>query len=316
VSGPRRFVAPEGGVRLDRFLAEALAGEAGSRSQVRRAIDQGLVRVDGRPAKAGQRLRAGAVVEVEGLPRPPASHLEPAPLPIRIVYEDEHLVVVDKPRGVVVHPAPGHWEGTLVHGLLHRYGGLEPGTGDLRPGVVHRLDKDTTGLLVVARTPEAGSALRRQLADRTLGREYLALVRGEPPERFTVDAPIGRDPTSRLRMAVRADGRPARTHGEVRERFPGRPPYALVALRLETGRTHQIRVHLASSGFPVAGDGVYGAAEEDRAAGLELGGQALHAWRLRLLHPATGEPMAFAAEPPPDFAAALERLRARGGTRR
>lgn len=370
---PRTFVIPaEGGQRLDRFLAQALAPLEVSRTAVQRAIRAGLVRVDGRPGKGGERAAPGARIELLGLPAPELVPLQPEPCPLVIVYEDDDLVVVDKPRGMVVHPAPGSRHGTLVHALLARYGSLEgmsspagggvstawcgegratapPGGGrgvggegrvargggswsaeakarpdvgpvqgtddvrpgtDPRPGIVHRLDKDTTGLLLVARTVAAGAALRRQIAAREVRREYLGIARGLPPERWTVDAPIGRA-ADRQRMAVVTGGRAAVTHGTVLERFAGVPPYALVALRLETGRTHQIRVHLSAAGYPLAGDRVYGQPEQDAAAGLRLAGQALHAFRLQLRHPVTGVALCLEADPPADFRVALDVLRMR-----
>jgi 23S rRNA pseudouridine1911/1915/1917 synthase len=325
---PQRLVAAAGAERLDRFLTEALGMPGISRSVVQRAIARGMVTVDGRPGREAQRLPAGAVVVVAGLPRAEAPSLAPEAIPLRVVYEDEAIAVIDKPRGLVVHPAAGNPKGTLVNALLARYGRLEaddaggdPGEAggdgdalefgdDVRPGIVHRLDKDTTGLLVVARTAFAGAGLRRQIAMREMSRRYLALVRGSPPERFTVDAPIGRTP-DRRRMAVVEGGRPARSHVERREQFPGDPPYALLEVRLETGRTHQIRVHLAFAGYPLAGDRLYGRPALDAAAGLELPGQALHAYRLELEHPVSGERLALEAPLPPDFDAALERLRAR-----
>ena len=323
---PCRLVAAQGAERLDRFLAEALGAPGLSRTAVQRAIAMDLVRVDGKPGVAGQRLAAGAVVEVGGVPRAPGPSLEPEAIPLRVVHEDEHLAVIDKPRGLVVHPAAGNPRGTLVNALLARYGALEGVAAedaavpsgrsalefgdDVRPGIVHRLDKDTTGLLVVARTAEAGAGLRRQIGQRTMVREYVALVRGSPRERLRIDAPIGRAP-DRRRMAVVADGRQACTHVRCLERLGGpSAPYTLCEVRLETGRTHQIRVHLAFCGFPVAADPLYGRPEADRAAGLELQGQALHAFRLSFRHPVTGQALAFEAPLPPDFVQALDRLRA------
>jgi 23S rRNA pseudouridine1911/1915/1917 synthase len=316
---PQRLCAAAGAERLDRFVTEALGAPGISRSLVQRAIAAGLVTVDGLPGREGMRLRPGAAVVVAGLPRAPGPSLRPEPLPLRVVYEDEDIAVIDKPRGLVVHPAAGNPDGTLVNALLARYGRLEGDAGgdaleygeDVRPGIVHRLDKDTTGLLVVARSAAAGAGLRRQIAMREMSRRYLALVRGRPPERFTVDAPLGRSP-DRRRMAVVEGGRPARSHAERREAFPGSPPYALLEVRLETGRTHQIRVHLAFAGHPVAGDPLYGRPAADREAGLDLPGQALHAHRLEFTHPVSGRPLAFESAPPPDFEAALAALRRRG----
>ncbi len=322
---PCRLVAARGAERLDRFLTEALGAPGLSRTAVQRAIAMDMVRVDGRPGSAGQRLAAGAVVEVGGVPRAPGPSLEPEAIPLRVVYEDEHLAVIDKPRGLVVHPAAGNPRGTLVNALLARYGSLEGVAAedaaaagrnslefgdDVRPGIVHRLDKDTTGLLVVARTAEAGAGLRLQIGRHTMVREYWALVRGSPRERLRIDAPIGRAP-DRRRMAVVADGRQACTHVRCLERLGGpSAPYTLCEVRLETGRTHQIRVHLAFCGFPVAADPLYGRPEADRAAGLELQGQALHAFRLSFRHPVTDRALTFEAPPPPDFARVLEHLRA------
>ncbi len=318
---PCRLVAVAGAERLDRFVTEALGVPGISRSLVQRAIASGLVTVDGRTGKDAQHLPPGAVIEVAGLPRGEAPSLAPEPIPLRVVFEDEHLAVIDKPRGLVVHPAAGNPKGTLVNALLARYGELEGSEGDrgedalefgadVRPGIVHRLDKDTTGLLVVARTAEAGAGLRRQIAMRDMARRYLALVRGGPPDRFTVDAPIGRS-ADRRRMAVVDSGRSARSHATRLEAFAGTPAYALLEVRLETGRTHQIRVHMAFSGYPVAGDPIYGRPPVDAEAGLQFAGQALHAYRLEFDHPVFGGRLAFEAPLPGDFAAALTHLRGR-----
>lgn len=325
---PHRLVATVGAERLDRFVTEALGMPGVSRALIQRAIAAGQVTLDGRVGRGADRVPAGARVVVAGLPRAEGPSLQPEPIPLRVVYEDEHIAVVDKPRGLVVHPATGTPRGTLVNALLARYGTLESdgeapdaddapdGTlefgADVRPGIVHRLDKDTTGLLVVARTAVAGASLRRQIAMRQMSREYLALVRGTPRPEFTVDAPIGRG-ADRRRMGVVEGGRPARSHMRRVEAFPGPHPYALLHVRLETGRTHQIRVHLAFAGFPVAGDALYGRPALDAAAGLTLGGQALHACRLSFLHPVEERPLAFEAPPPADLAVALEHLRRRGG---
>ena len=322
---PCRIVATAGAERLDRFLAEALGVPGISRSLVQRAIAAGMVLVDGRPGKDAQRLGPGAEIVVAGLPRAVGPSLEPEPIPLRVLYEDDHIAVIDKPRGLVVHPATGNPKGTLVNALLARYGSLESDGdieadapdgsllefgADVRPGIVHRLDKDTTGLLVVARTAVAGAGLRRQIAMRQMSRRYFALVRGTPPARFTVDAPIGRSSDRRF-MAVVQGGRPARSHAARLEAFPGEPPYALLEVRLETGRTHQIRVHMAFSGYPLAGDPAYGRPTLDAAAGLELAGQALHAHRLEFTHPIDERPLAFEAPLPGDLSLALDRLRGR-----
>lgn len=259
--------------------------------------------MDGRLARAAQRLRGRRRIRVD---LPPVSADAPVAeehIPVRVVYQDAHLIVVDKPRGLVVHPAPGHPAGTLVNALLARCPDIRGIGGTQRPGLVHRLDRDTTGLLVVARDEPTLAALAGQIARREVSRRYLALVHGSPPDTFVVDAPVGRDPLHRKRMAVRPEsGRPARTRVEVRRRFAAQ---TLVEATLETGRTHQIRVHLAFAGFPVVADPVYGRRGSER---LGLSGQALHAYRLAFAHPASGEPMVFEAPPPADLAAALERL--------
>ena len=281
------------GGRLDRVLAEL--DPALSRSAAGRMARSGLVRLNGRPARASEAVREGDVVEYE----PPAMEsLEPDPeaIPLVVVHDDPDFVVVDKPAGMVVHPAAGHRSGTLVHALLGRGGAWSSVGGAARPGVVHRLDRGTSGLILAARTDQAHRALAAQLADRTLSRSYLAIVRGVLRlDEQVVDGPIGRHPRDRLRMAVVADGRPARTRVRTVERRAG---HTLVQCDLETGRTHQIRVHLAALGHPVVGDDVYGRrrpGDPDR--------PMLHALRLRLRHPRTGEPMTFEAPPPADFTA-------------
>ncbi|PZN06858.1 MAG: RluA family pseudouridine synthase, partial [Bacillota bacterium] len=268
------FIVPESaaGERLDVFLAGR--DELGlTRSAIQRLIRDDRVLVNGRPTRPSRRLEPGERIEVE-LPEPEPSGVVPQDLPLDVVYEDPDVVVINKPRGWVVHPAPGHEAGTLVNGLLARYPEMDGVGGPGRPGIVHRLDRDTTGLLVVARTPLAYRELVRLLKEREIRREYLALVRGRPETRAgTIDAPIGRHPVDRKRMAVDPDrGRPARTHFEVVELLG---EYALLRCWLETGRTHQIRVHLAYIGLPVAGDPVYGGRRAEGELGLQ--GQALHA---------------------------------------
>lgn len=291
------------GRRLDHFLADQATGL--SRSRLQDLIRQGLVRHNGGPARAGRKLKAGDVLAVT-VPAPEQPRAEPEDIPLAVVYEDEYLLVVDKPRGLVVHPAAGHARGTLVNALLAHCHDLT-GVGDaLRPGIVHRLDKGTTGLLVVAKGDLALHRLQAALARRELKRTYLALVKGYPPAKGRVEAPIGRHPVQRKRMAVvEKGGRPAVTLFTVVETLLG---YSLLEVELETGRTHQIRVHLAFTGHPVAGDATYGGADSR----LGLTGQALHAWKLEFAHPITGVPCAFTAPPPADFAAVLERLRAGG----
>jgi len=259
------------------------------------------VTLNGRPARAADAVREGDVLEYEV---PPEEPLEPSAeaIPLVIVHDDADLVVVDKAAGMVVHPAAGHRSGTLVHALLGLGGRWSTLGGEARPGIVHRLDRGTSGLILAARTDAAHRALAAQLADRTLSRTYLAIVRGGlTGEERVLDGPIARHPRDRLRMAVVEGGRPARTRVRPVERLRG---HTLVQCDLETGRTHQIRVHLAAAGHPVAGDDVYG-----RQRPGEPNRPMLHAHRLRLRHPRTGEPMTFESPPPADFALFLETLR-------
>jgi 23S rRNA pseudouridine1911/1915/1917 synthase len=291
--------AEAAGERLDRYLASA-AG-IGSRSEAERLLRDGRVLVDGRARPKSFRLAGGETIAFE-LPERRPSGLRPEELDLRVAYEDVHLLVVDKPAGLVVHPSAGHARGTLVHGLLGR--GIAGGAESERPGIVHRLDRDTSGLLVVARDAETHRRLQRLIRRRELVREYLALARGRPRSwRGRIEAPIGRDRRDPARMSLDTDRpRDAITHFEVAELLP---EHALLRVRLETGRTHQIRVHLAAIGLPVAGDPVYG-----RAGDLGLERQFLHAARLAFAHPATGAPVDVESPLPPDLAAALERARA------
>jgi len=290
--GPR-----EAGRRLDLFLAARLAGF--SRSRAQHLVAGGRATVNGSPARSSMRLRPGDLVRVE-LPPPVNSKAEPEDLPLEIVYEDDHLLVVNKPRGMVVHPAAGHSSGTLVNALLYRVRDLSGIGGVLRPGIVHRLDRDTSGLLVVAKNDAAHGALAAQLKDRRMTREYLALVRGRLEGEGTVEAPVGRHPVDRKRMAVVPGGKPALTRFKVLAPYPD---YTLLSLKLATGRTHQIRVHMAHIGHPVAGDPVYGGR-----CGLPLSGQFLHAARLAFDHPVTGERMVFQVPLPPELASVLATL--------
>ena len=283
------------GQRLDRALARLLPEE--SRSRLARLIDEGHVSVEGRQAAASLKVRSGEAIEVALAPRPADSAFQPEAIELAVVHEDEDLLVIDKPAGLVVHPGSGNWSGTMLNALLHR----APGTKDLpRAGIVHRLDKDTSGLLVVAKTEAAQTALVRQLQARTVKRTYLALVRGKVTAGGTVDAPIGRHPVQRTRMAVVAGGKPAVTHYRVRRRFAA---HTLLECDLETGRTHQIRVHLASIGHPLEGDPVY--AGKARGA---FGRQALHAWKLAFVHPRSGKTVRFESPMPADLTALLEVL--------
>jgi 23S rRNA pseudouridine1911/1915/1917 synthase len=298
--GTLRFSVAEAdaGSRLDRALA--VRPEIGSRSLAERLLRAGAVRVDGDTRRPkSHRLEPGSVIEVE-LPGPEAP-LEPEPVTVPIVYEDEHLLVLEKPAGLVVHPGAGESKGTLVPQLLTlgAAGGLDPA----RPGIVHRLDRDTSGLLVVARSEETHRALQEAIGRRDLERRYLALVRGRPRSAAgRIDAPIGRDRRDPTRRSLDTDEpREAVTHFEVRETMR---EHALLDVRLETGRTHQIRVHLAAIDLPVAGDPQYGVRGD-----LGLGRQFLHAYRLRFRHPLTGEEIDVRSELPADLDEALERAR-------
>jgi 23S rRNA pseudouridine1911/1915/1917 synthase len=281
------------GQRLDRALALMLPEE--SRSRLARLIAEGHVRVDGKAATASRKVRSGESVEVALAPRPADTAHRAEAIELPVVHEDASLLVIDKPAGLVVHPGSGNWSGTMLNALLHH----APGVGDLpRAGIVHRLDKDTSGLLVVAKTEPVQLALVRQLQARTVKRTYLALVRGKVKAAGTIDAPIGRHPVQRTRMAVVAGGKPAITHYRVQRRFPA---HTLLECDLETGRTHQIRVHLASIGHPLEGDPVY--AGKARATFRR---QALHAWKLAFVHPVSGATVRFEAPMPADFEALLE----------
>ena len=285
------------GERLDRFLASL--PEVGSRGVAERLLETGTVLVDGRPLDKSRRLSGGEELEFEP-PEPEVTTLEPEQMDLRIAYEDEHVMVVDKPAGLVVHPGSGHATGTLVQGLLdHDIAG-----GDAaRPGIVHRLDRDTSGLMVVARSEEAHARLQRLIRSRALERHYTALVVGRPRSRTgRIEAPIGRDRRDPLRHSLDTDKpREAVTHFEVRELLSR---HTLLDVRLETGRTHQIRVHLAAVDLPVAGDAVYGQPRE-----LDLERQFLHAGRVAFPHPFTEERVDVESPLPPDLAAALERAR-------
>ena len=288
-------------IRLDRFLAEELTEL--SRSAAASLIEQGHVLVNGKARPKSYMLSAGMKAEVF-LPAPKPAELTPENIPLDILYEDAHLLVINKPKGMVVHPAPGHYEGTLVHALLYHCGDSLAGIGGtLRPGIVHRIDRLTSGLLLAAKTDAAHLALSQQIAAHSLLREYEAVVHGQPGKQSgTIDAPIGRHPVKRKQMAVNhKNGRPAVTHYELITTYP---KHAHLRLRLETGRTHQIRVHLASVGHPVLGDEVYCA--KKAFPGLE--GQCLHAKKVGFIHPATGGRMEFDSPLPDYFKAALRRI--------
>jgi 23S rRNA pseudouridine1911/1915/1917 synthase len=322
----------EAGERLDRVLARHVTEL--SRSRLKALIEAGAVAIDGRTIRdPNHRVNSGVAIAVD-MPTPEPAKPAPQPIPLKVVYEDADIIVIDKPANLVVHPAAGHWTGTLVNALIAHCGdGLSGVGGERRPGIVHRLDKDTTGLIVVAKNDRAHRALAAQFADHgrsgePFERSYLALVWGAPERPHgVIEAPIDRNPRARDRMAVRPGGREALTHWQVLERYGGAPVSAaagkakaskavepvasLLACRLETGRTHQIRVHLASIGHPLMGDGVYGAGfrtkagllpQGARAALADLGRQALHAHILTVKHPRSGEILTFRSELPPDLA--------------
>lgn len=293
--------ADEAGRRTDAVVAR-LSGR--SRGLVAQALARGDVRVNGTAGKAGRPLAEGDVLEFDvAAHAPPIAVAEAIDVPI--VYEDPDVIVIDKPAGMITHPAHAARSGTLVNALLGHLQGELPGDA-LRPGLVHRLDRDTSGLLVVAKNETSLTALSKAMKARTIKREYLGLVHGVPEhERGTIEGRIGRDPNNRLKFAIVSDGKPAITHYELRAAFPR---HAELTFRLETGRTHQIRVHLAAMGHAIVNDRVYGR-QDDR---IALPGQALHAWRLSFAHPRTGEPLAFEAAPPPGYAAARELLRLGG----
>jgi 23S rRNA pseudouridine1911/1915/1917 synthase len=295
----------EAGERLDRAVAAHF--EDISRSYAATLIESGAVSVNSGPAnKAAQKLKAGDHIAI-AMPAPQPSSLQAESIPLAVVYEDADLLVIDKPAGMVVHPAPGHSGGTLVNALLAHVPQLELDMGDeARPGIVHRLDKDTSGLIVVAKNRAAHEALSRQMSARTMLKEYLALVLGKPRHPSgVIDAPIARDLRDRQRMAVVAGGREARTRYTV-EREYGR--YTLLRARLETGRTHQIRVHMASIGHPLLGDPVYGKSTLKDAAALGLHRQFLHACKLGFKLPSNGEWREFESAPPGELRAVLELL--------
>jgi 23S rRNA pseudouridine1911/1915/1917 synthase len=321
----------ETGERLDRLLARHIA--ALSRSRLKALIEAGAVALDGKTIRdPSHRVNSGDAIVVD-IPPPEPAKPQPEPIPLRVVYEDDDIIVIDKPRNLVVHPAAGNWTGTLVNALIAHCGDSLSGIGgERRPGIVHRLDKDTTGLMVVAKNDRAHRALAAQFADHgrsdeTFERGYLALVWGAPDRpRGAVDRPIDRDPHARERMAIREGGREAVTHWQVLERYSGQTApkrgkaaatktsdaaASLLACRLETGRTHQIRVHLASIGHPLMGDGTYGSGFRTKSALLtpdaqtalaDLGRQALHAHILSVKHPSSGEILQFRSELPPELA--------------
>ncbi len=296
--------------RLDRFLSEHLPDL--SRSRLQKLIEQGQVWVNGQVCTSKKMaVQVGDRVSLE-VPEAIPLDLQPEAIPLDILYEDEQLIILNKPSGLVVHPAPGHAGGTLVNALLAHCRDSLAGIGGVeRPGIVHRLDKDTSGAIAIAKTDLAHQHLQAQFKAKTARREYLAVVHGAPPTlKGTIDAPIGRNPTDRKKMAIVSEakgGRKAVTHWQAEERLGN---LTLMRFQLETGRTHQIRVHTAHVGYPVVGDPVYGAG---RAIGVNLTGQALHAYKLRLLHPVSGEWIEAIAPLPPEFVTLMEVLRRRAG---
>jgi 23S rRNA pseudouridine1911/1915/1917 synthase len=296
--------------RLDRFLTTALGSI--SRSQIQRLIREGQVHVDGRPGKANLLLKAGQTITVE-VPAPIESTVSPEPLPLPILYQDEDIVVVDKPAGMVVHPAAGHPSGTMVNALLHHVDDLSGIGGEKRPGIVHRLDRGTSGLMVVAKNDAAHEGLAQQFQDRQVDKEYIALVWGEVQPGRRIDTPIGRDPGDRKKMSARA-----RRSREAVTRIVRTEPFGraltLAAIAIHTGRTHQIRVHLSSIGHPIVGDALYGGVKRripgDLRAVARLERPFLHAARLAFKHPTDGRRMEFTSPLPEDLVAVLELLRA------
>lgn len=295
------------GRRLDQHLAEALPEL--TRSRLKALIDAGLAQVDGRVAKASHRLKGGEEVRLT-VPPPPPAEAAPQELPLEVLHEDEDLLVLDKAPGMVVHPAAGHWEGTLVNALLFRLGGVLG--QERRVGLVHRLDKETSGCLVVAKSERALERLQAAFKSREVEKVYLALVHGAPPSEGTFRTLFGRHPVHRKRFTGKVrKGKEAITHFRLREQLEGA---ALLEVRLETGRTHQIRVHLSEAGHPLLGDEAYGgtrrgATARVRAAQEAIGRVALHAWRLSVEHPRTGRRVRFEAPIPEDFRRALQALR-------
>jgi 23S rRNA pseudouridine1911/1915/1917 synthase len=295
-------------LRLDRYLAEQLPDV--SRSRIQKLIEQGHVQVNQQVCDSKKHpIQPGDQITI-AIPAAESLDLRPEAIPLDILYEDDDLLIVNKPIGLVVHPAPGHAEGTLVNALLAHCPNL-PGIGGVqRPGIVHRLDKDTSGALVVAKTEAAQQHLQSQIQAKTARRDYLGVVYGVPKtESGTIDAPIGRHPVDRKKMAVVAPekGRSAMTHWQIQECLGN---YSLIHFRLETGRTHQIRVHSTHMGFPIVGDPLY---SSGRSLGVKLTGQALHAWKLTLTHPHTGAEISVTAPPPAEFMTLIAILRQRQG---
>ncbi len=297
------FTVDDSNDRLDVFAASR---SQLSRSKVQEMLKEGLITLNGAPAKASAKLSSGDIVEVP-TPSPDIIDLEPQDLSLKVVYQDSDLIVIDKPAGVPTHPAPGHPDRTIVNGILALRPDLRREEGNVRPGIVHRLDKDTSGLIVVAISDRAHASLSVQLQERTMVKKYLALVEGIlTPDTGLIDAPIARDPRNRQRMAVVSNGREARTRYKVLEHIAG---YTLVELTLETGRTHQIRVHLSAIDYPIVGDPVYGK-KAKRSAELGCDRQFLHSYILGFNRPSDDQYVEFNSELPPDLQGVLDRLKA------
>lgn len=295
-----KIIAKHGGERIDKFLAQKLDK---SRSLVQKLIKDELVLVNGKVVKTNYCVADGDEIDVKQLDVVDNTNIIPQPMDLDIVYEDDDLLVINKPSGLVVHPAPGHYQDTLVNGLLAYSNKLSDINGEFRPGIVHRIDKDTSGLLVVCKNNETHEELANQLSDKTLFRQYLAIVHGEIEEdEGEIIAPIGRDPRDRVKMAVVAkNSKEAQTNFEVLERYDH---YTLVSCNLLTGRTHQIRVHFDFINYPLVGDPLYGIKPT-----IDTKGQALHAYKLGFIHPRSGEYMEFEAKPPQEFVDTLNQIK-------
>lgn len=289
--------------RIDKYV-KAQMGEDTSRSQIQLWIEDGDLTVNGSPVKANYKIAAGDLVVLR-IPEAEATEIVPEDIPLEVYYEDSDVIVVNKKRGMVVHPAPGHASGTLVNALMYHCKDLSGINGELRPGIVHRIDKDTSGLLMAAKNDKAHASLAAQLKEHSVTRKYFALVHGNlAHDQGTVDAPIGRDPHDRkMYTVIERNSKPAVTHFQVTERFGD---YTLLELKLETGRTHQIRVHMKFIGHPLVGDPLYG-----RSKGIKMDGQALHAAVLGFVHPSSGEYLEFQAPLPQDMEDLLHSLRNR-----
>ncbi|WP_294375827.1 RluA family pseudouridine synthase [uncultured Clostridium sp.] len=288
------------GIRIDKYLTQIF--EDKSRSFIQGLIEKENIKVNGKIPKSNYKLRKSDEIEII-IPEPEILKVEPENIPIDIVYEDEDVIVVNKPQGMVVHPAPGNYNGTLVNALLYHCKDLSSINGVIRPGIVHRIDKDTSGILVVAKNDEAHNKLSEQLKDHSMKREYYALIEGRlKNDSGTIDKPLGRNKKDRLKIGIVEDGKRAVTHYEVLERYNG---YTLIKCVLETGRTHQIRVHMSSIGFPLVGDPLYGFKRQK----FKVEGQVLHAKTLGFIHPRSGKYMEFTSELPQYFEDLLNKLR-------